>query len=274
MRTSLPTNDGSGARCGFVNLCKRKGYTSHDAVAIIKKLYGCKAGHTGTLDPQAEGVLPICVGRATKLAGFFSSDDKEYEAVVLLGITTDTGDITGNVLLQNERAVFGLDEICRAAVSFTGEYMQTPPMHSAIKINGKKLYELARKGITVEREKRPVKIDRLEVKDYSPEKRMFTILVACSKGTYVRSLCEDIGKKLGCGACMGALVRTRSGRFKIGDSVTPDGLRAASENGTLNNYLIPVETVLQYPRIVIGRDQIKRAQNGNPINHLQNGLPS
>jgi tRNA pseudouridine55 synthase len=174
-------------------------------------------GHTGTLDPQAEGVLPVCVGRATKLAGSLTAQDKSYLAELVLGITTDTGDTTGAVTSTSDVNV-SLPDIEKCVSSFVGGYMQVPPMYSAIKVNGKKLYELARAGKTIEREARFVEIYRIEIKEAGCSEAAncrIWLDIDCGKGTYIRSLCEDIGGKLGCGGTMGALTRTRSGAFAL-----------------------------------------------------------
>ncbi|MCL2204226.1 MAG: tRNA pseudouridine(55) synthase TruB [Defluviitaleaceae bacterium] len=247
---------------GIINVYKEKGYTSHDVVAILRKLAGAKAGHTGTLDPNAEGVLPICLGQATKLAGFFSGADKTYVAEVVPGVTTDTGDMTGTVLTQQNVCV-GADAFEKAVAGFVGEQLQTPPMYSAIKIGGKKLYELARKGETVERTPRRVLIEEIRV--LSRGEGSFFIEVSCSKGTYIRSLCADIGEALGCGAAMGALTRTRSGLFFLEKATKIAELKEAAQGGGLREYLIPVDAALPYPRAGVREAGLTMALNGNPL---------
>jgi len=247
---------------GVLNIYKEKGYTSHDVVALVRKKlneqYGkgmVKVGHTGTLDPEAQGVLPVCIGRATKLSDYLMTGEKSYRAQLILGITTDTGDHTGQVLKQTD-VNCSLSEIREAATSFVGGYMQTPPMYSAIKQQGKKLYELAREGKIVERKPRRVEIPRLDVFQESDE---IWLEVDCSKGTYIRSLCEDIGNKLGCGACMGELIRTKSGQFTLDNTI-----RIGED---MLNSIIPMEQVLPAPRVQVTDKGLKLALNGNTL-HL------
>ena len=202
---------------GIVIINKEKGYTSHDVCAKVRGiLRQKKVGHTGTLDPDATGVLPVCLGNATKLCDVLTDKTKEYVATLLLGTVTDTLDIGGVVLSQNPVLV-SEEEVREAVLSFLGKSMQIPPMYSALKQNGKKLYELARAGIEVERQPRPIEIFEIEILDINLPRVEIRIL--CSKGTYIRSLCDDIGKKLGCGACMENLVRTRVGSFLIENSI-------------------------------------------------------
>ena len=198
---------------GVINIYKEAGFTSHDVVAKLRGLVKQKKiGHTGTLDPAAEGVLPVCLGNATKLCDLITDWDKTYEAVLLLGRSTDTQDTTGETLL--ERPVEADEETVRTVIaSFEGDYDQVPPMYSALKVDGKKLYELARAGKEVERKARPVYISKLEILSVDlPRVRM---RVTCSKGTYIRTLCHDIGEKLGCGGCMEHLLRARVGHFPV-----------------------------------------------------------
>ena len=180
---------------GIVNVYKEKGFTSFDVVAKMRGIFKQKKiGHTGTLDPDAEGVLPVCLGRATKVCDLLTDKDKEYETVLLLGVVTDTQDLTGEALERKEVNA-SEKEVKSAILSFVGEYMQVPPMYSALKVNGQKLCDLARKGVTVERKARPVTIHGIEILSVDlPEVRM---RVHCSKGTYIRTLCQDIGEKLG-----------------------------------------------------------------------------
>ena len=254
---------------GVINVYKEKGYTSHDVVAITRRLAGTKkVGHTGTLDPDAMGVLPICIGRATKLADYLASANKTYIAEVILGVETDTGDISGEIIAEKPVA-FDENAITEAVNSFAfelcGEYMQIPPMYSAIKIGGRKLYELARKGETIERPPRPVIIHNIQVLSFSPDKNSFTIEVTCSKGTYIRSLATDIGKLLGCGATMGELERTQSGLFTKADAHKLDKIKKSTESGQLQELLMPVETLLPYPKIQISGHDLTLAKNGNPL---------
>ena len=204
---------------GVVNIKKEKGYTSHDVVAKLRGIVGQKKiGHTGTLDPDATGVLPVCLGKATKLCDMLTDKSKTYETVLLLGKTTDTQDISGEVLSERTFSHIDNDAALQCIGEFVGDYLQVPPMYSALKVNGKKLYELARQGIEVERKARPVVIHEINVLEMDlPRIRME---VHCSKGTYIRTLCNDIGEKLGCGACMEELIRTKVSRFELKDSIT------------------------------------------------------
>jgi len=254
---------------GIINVYKEKSYTSHDVVAIMRRIAGTKkVGHTGTLDPDATGVLPVCIGRATKLAEYLASEDKTYIAEVILGIETNTGDISGEIT-ATQMVKFDEDAIEQAVQSFhfneRGEYMQIPPMYSAIKIGGKKLYELARKGETIDRPARPVIIHDIKVLRFEPEKNAFTIEVKCSKGTYIRSLATDIGQMLGCGATMSELVRTKSGMFSIDSAIKLEELKQASEDEKLAKFILPVDELLPYPKIYISDEALKRALNGNPL---------
>ena len=249
---------------GFFNVYKEADYTSHDVVAIVRKLTRGKAGHTGTLDPQAEGVLPICLGRATKLADMITGQEKSYVAEVMLGVLTDTGDMTGQVSSQPP-VRFDKETIRKVVEGFCGEQLQVPPMYSALKIGGKKLYELARKGETVERNPRLVNISAIRVLDCCPEKNSFTIDVTCSKGTYIRSLCMDIGEALGTGAAMGALLRTRSGAFVLDSAVKIAQIREAAAEGSLAKMILPVEKVLPFPRAYVKPEGLAMARNGNPL---------
>lgn len=203
---------------GIINVYKEKGFTSFDVVAKMRGMFHQKKiGHTGTLDPDAEGVLPVCLGKATKVCDLLTDKDKEYKAVLLLGRETDTQDISGEVLNTSEVLV-SEDEVKEAILSFVGEYEQVPPMYSALKVNGQKLCDLARKGVTVERKARPVTIHKIEIVSVNlPEIEM---IVSCSKGTYIRTLCDDIGKKLGCYGCMKSLLRTKVDKFTLDKAYT------------------------------------------------------
>lgn len=250
---------------GVINIYKEKGFTSHDVVNIVRKTLGrVKTGHTGTLDPDAEGVLPICVGKATKLADYIAADIKEYKAEITLGITTTTEDISGDVI--EKRAVESSEEEVKSAInSFVGEYNQTPPMYSAIKVNGKKLYELAREGKEIERKTRLINIYKIRnIKALGNNKYEFYVL--CSKGTYIRTLCKDIGEKLGCGGCMSNLTRTRSGNFYIEDSIKINDFKDMVSQNKLNEILLPVEKVLSnYKTVNIDSKAEKFVLNGNKI---------
>lgn len=257
---------------GIINVYKEKGYTSHDVVAKMRGILRMKKiGHTGTLDPEAEGVLPVCVGKATKLCDFLTDRTKTYRAVLLLGRETDTQDITGNIL--SETFIEATEELeekaCEAVRSFAGPYMQIPPMYSALKVNGKKLYELARAGKEVERQPRLVEI--LDIQVEKAELPRIWILVSCSKGTYIRTLCHDIGKKLGCGGCMESLVRIRSGSFCLEDSLKLEEIEALRDRGELAAHVIPLEMPFQdFPCLIMKAEESgdKLVHNGNPFEEV------
>lgn len=250
---------------GIINVYKEKGYTSHDVVAKLRGILRMKKiGHTGTLDPDAEGVLPVCLGKATKLCDLLTDKTKTYQAVMLLGQETDTQDTTGAVLAQYP--VNATEEEVREAVeSFLGPYMQVPPMYSALKVNGKKLYELARAGKEVEREARPVEIFEIHVD--SIELPRVTMTVTCSKGTYIRTLCYDIGRKLGCGGCMEHLLRTRVDRFELADSLKLSQIEELRDRGEVENHVIAVDEVFAgLPAYTaVPGDGDKLVHNGNPL---------
>ena len=248
---------------GVLNVSKEKGYTSHDVVAKLRGItHQKKIGHTGTLDPDATGVLPVCLGKATKLCDMLTDKDKVYEAVLLLGISTDTQDISGTVLKEQETADLDESQVEEAILSFRGSYDQIPPMYSALKVNGKKLYELAREGKTVERKPRRVTISEIEI--LSMELPRARIRVECSKGTYIRTLCQDIGEKLG--GCMEELIRTRVERFRLEDARTLQEIQELSDQGRLQEILIPVDQMFsQYPGAVLKEKGAVLAYNGNPL---------
>ena len=207
---------------GILILNKPKNITSHDAVAKLRRLYQTRQiGHTGTLDPMATGVLCILIGRAVKASEYAMDHDKSYRAGLKLGIVTDTGDITGKILSETNE-IPSWEEVSAAVFQFRGEMRQVPPMYSAIKVGGEKLCNLARKGITVEREARPITVYDISCTPVCCEKGEYILDVSCSKGTYIRSLCEDIGRNLGCGGTMSSLVRTSAGGFSIEDSYTEE----------------------------------------------------
>lgn len=220
---------------GILNIYKEKGYTSHDVVAKLRGIVGQKKiGHTGTLDPDAEGVLPVCLGRATKLCDMLTDKNKTYETILLLGKTTDTQDISGEVLKTGDTAALTEEQVKNCICGYIGEYDQLPPMYSALKVNGKKLYELAREGKEVERKTRKVQILDIQIKEVKlPRVRME---VSCSKGTYIRTLCHDIGEELGCGGCMEQLLRTRVSCFNLKDSLKLDEVRAIANKKSLQKY--------------------------------------
>ncbi len=247
---------------GIINVYKPLGMTSHDVVYKLRKILGIKKiGHTGTLDPDASGVLPMCIGKGTKLAELLTGADKQYLAEMTLGAITDTQDASGEVLKSFEVNV-SEPEITDAVQFFVGEIEQIPPMYSAIKIDGKRLYELAREGKTVERKSRQVVIKSIEIKNIDLRKNTVTMLVDCTKGTYIRTLCEDIGKKLGCGGYMSALLRTRSGRYCIEKAYELDAIAEMAENDDFG-FLIPVENAMpEYQKIVLAESNAKKVRNG------------
>ena len=251
-------------RSGVINIYKEAGYTSHDVVAKLRGiLKQKKIGHTGTLDPQAQGVLPVCLGKGTKLCDLLADHDKEYEAVLRLGITTDTQDMEGNVLQESSVQV-SEEEVRTCILSFQGEQMQVPPMYSALKVNGKKLYELAREGKVVERKARSVTFHKIEV--LWMELPKVKIRVQCSKGTYIRTLCNDIGEKLGCGGCMEELLRTRVERFALEDAVKLDEVQKAMEEETVDSLILPVDRIFdQYPAAKTTTQGDLLVHNGNRL---------
>lgn len=249
---------------GIINVYKEKGYTSHDVVAKLRGIAGQKkVGHTGTLDPDATGVLPVCLGKATKVCDLLTDKDKVYEAVLLLGRETDTQDTTGETLREFPVEV-SEQETEDAILSFVGAYDQIPPMYSALKVNGKKLCDLARSGIEVERKARAVKIFEIEI--LQMELPRVTMRVHCSKGTYIRTLCHDIGQKLGCGGCMETLKRTKSGDFSIEEALTLEEIQAKKDAGNLQEILYPVDYVFSaLPKRVVEKKYSKILYNGNRI---------
>lgn len=253
---------------GIIIVNKEKGFTSHDVVAKLRGILRFKKiGHTGTLDPDATGVLPVCVGKATRVCDLLTDKDKTYVAVVKLGVTTDTQDMTGQLLASADVSVTE-DQLRVVLKEFTGEIDQIPPMYSAIKVNGKKLYELARQGKEIERKARRVTIHNLFLRETALQNDEFTIEVTCSKGTYIRSLCHDIGQRLGCGAAMQSLVRTRVGEFCLAEARTLSEIerlvRKSPSNG--EDLLMPVDSVFKkYARCDVSGKAMKFLQNGNLV---------
>ena len=247
---------------GILIVDKPMDWTSFDVVAKLRGI--CrqkKIGHTGTLDPEAVGVLPVCLGSGTKLCDMLTDKSKEYEAVLLLGQVTDTQDVTGTVLEEHEVTV-DEEQAVEAIRSFVGAYEQIPPMYSALKVNGKRLYELARAGKEVERKGRPVEIHSIEILSVSlPE---ITFRVACSKGTYIRTLCHDIGQKLGCGGTMKSLKRTRVGIFTIDGALKLSQLEELAAQGRLEENVIPVEAMFtELPALTVKDAFARLIENGN-----------
>ena len=247
---------------GIINVNNPLGITSHDVVYRLRKILGIKKiGHTGTLDPDAEGVLPMCIGRGTKLAEELTAKEKQYLAELTLGIVTDTQDISGEVL-ERQDVSLNEEKIKEAIMSFVGDIEQVPPMYSAVKVDGKKLYELAREGKTVELAPRPVTIFAIDIQSVDLRENKVTFLVDCSKGTYIRTLCHDIGKKLGCGGVMSALKRTRSGDFKIENAFTLEEVEEKAKNNDFS-FLIGIDVVLShYDKVVLADRNARRLCNG------------
>ena len=257
---------------GVIIVNKEKGFTSHDVVAKLRGiLKQKKIGHTGTLDPDATGVLPVCLGHATKLCDMLTDKDKTYETVMLLGSVTDTQDISGQILKTVDvddmlaKGELSDEKILQVIESFVGDYNQIPPMYSALKVNGKKLYELAREGIEIERKARPVKI--LAIENVRIDFPRVYMTVSCSKGTYIRTLCHDIGEKLMCGACMEELTRTKVSTFTLDESLTLDEISSLAETEeAVNKQLITVEEIFdKYPSISTMEKFDKMLYNGNSV---------
>lgn len=251
---------------GILNIYKEQGFTSHDVVAKLRGILGQKKiGHTGTLDPMAEGVLPVCLGNATKVCGLLTDKDKTYQTVLRLGVVTDTQDMTGKAI-GGSTPLVTREMATEAVFSFLGPYEQIPPMYSAIKINGKKLYEMAREGKVVERKPRRVFIHQIAIEDIDLLENRITMTVSCSKGTYIRTLCEDIGNKLKCGGCMESLLRIRVGSFFIKDSIRLDEVERLEKEGSLKNHILPVEQLFnKYQAVVTATDGDKLLFNGNRL---------
>ncbi len=251
---------------GILNVYKEAGWTSNDVVSKLKGIVGQrKIGHTGTLDPDAEGVLPVCLGKATKLCGSLTDERKTYEAVLLLGVTTDTQDASGTVLRRCEIEELPEEDRIRGTIAgFIGRQMQIPPMYSARKVGGQRLYDLARQGVTVEREARPVYFYEIAVHSIDLPRVRFS--VTCSRGTYIRTLCHDIGSRLGCGGCMEYLLRTQVGPFLLGEAVKIGRLQELRDAGRLAEAIVPIDRMYaSLPSCRTGADSDAAAHNGNEI---------
>jgi len=250
---------------GIFNIYKEKGFTSHDVVAIVRRtIHMKKVGHTGTLDPDAEGVLPVCVGKATKLSDVIMDGRKSYRAMLRLGITTTTEDASGEVL-ETKEVDFNEDRICEVVASFIGRLEQVPPMYSAVKVNGKKLYELAREGKEIERKSRTIEVYDIRIRQFLPPDRV-EIDVDCSKGTYIRTLCSDIGKALGCGGHMAELLRTRTGAFSLENAIKLEELKALAEQEKVEEALLTMEEALKdFPVVKVSEKSAKFLYNGGKI---------
>ncbi|NLJ32146.1 MAG: tRNA pseudouridine(55) synthase TruB [Clostridiales bacterium] len=251
---------------GVLVIDKPRDFTSFDVVAVMRRLCGRKkVGHTGTLDPMATGVLPLLLGRATRAASLLEDTDKEYEAGFRFGLSTDTQDITGTVLAQSEAPV-SRERLLAALPAFRGRILQLPPMYSAVRKNGVRLYELARQGICVEREPRPVTIETLELLRYSEPERSGALRVRCSKGTYIRTLCADLGEALGAFGVMTGLRRTAACGFSLADAVSLEQARSLAEQGKLAERVRPVETLFaSRPAVTVTAAQTVRFCNGGAL---------
>lgn len=249
---------------GILLIDKPQDWTSSDVVAKLRGiLHERRIGHSGTLDPLATGLLVVFVGRATRAVEFAEADSKEYIAGLRLGISTDTQDITGNVLSECECNI-SKAELEGVLPCFMGDIEQIPPMYSAIKVGGKKLYEIARKGESIERKARKINISKLDILSDDGD---FVLDVACSKGTYIRTLCNDIGEKLGCGGCMSSLRRVKAGAFSIENAHTLTEIQSAADNGTVDEFILPVDTLfLDYPEISVSEALEKKLRCGNIVN--------
>ncbi len=258
---------------GIICIDKPQDFTSFDVCAKLRGILKMKRiGHGGTLDPMATGVLPIFLGTATKACDMMPNDIKAYSAEFKLGITTDTLDITGAVLSQTTPDV-SCEELKNAVYSFLGEIEQTPPMYSAVSVNGTKLYKLARQGITVERPKRKITIISIDLSDFDEKNFIAKIDVKCSKGTYIRTLIDDIGTKLGCGAAMTALKRTQSCNFTLDDCLDFDKVKELFENGELESKLLSVEKLFaDCEKIILSKDNTKAYKNGRKLPIITLGI--
>lgn len=262
---------------GIINVYKERGFTSFDVVAKLRGiLHEKKIGHTGTLDPDATGVLPVCVGNATKVCALLTDKDKVYEAVLHLGLTTDTLDASGTVVKDCSAAAAALteEEVREAILQFVGTYDQIPPMYSALKVNGKKLCDLARSGIEVERKARKVTIFSIDI--LKMELPLVTMRVHCSKGTYIRSLCADIGEQLGVGGRMDSLVRTRVSAFTLENSHTLAEIEDYRDRGALEEIMMPVDAVFErMPKRQVKPEAARLLMNGNRLTEqdFEAGVP-
>ncbi len=251
---------------GVIILDKPQDFTSFDVVAVMRRICGQKKiGHTGTLDPMATGVLPLLLGKATRAAPLLEDTDKEYEAGFRLGCSTDTQDSTGKVLAESDVPVTR-EQLEAVLPAFRGEILQLPPMYSAVQVNGQRLYTLARQGIEVERQARPVTIYRLELNDYNEQTRSGRLTVCCSKGTYIRTICADLGERLGAYGVMTSLRRTAAAGFRLSDAVTLEQARALSEQGELERHVLPVEYLFRSrPALKVSPAQAQRFRNGGGL---------
>ncbi|MBQ3119098.1 MAG: tRNA pseudouridine(55) synthase TruB [Clostridia bacterium] len=256
---------------GILNVYKPKGMTSHNVVSFVRRQLNIKrVGHTGTLDPQAVGVLPVLIGNATRLSDLIMADEKKYTARVVLGITTDTEDTTGEVIERKEVSVTE-EQLKETVKKFVGDIEQVPPMYSAIKVDGQKLYQLARKGVEIERAPRKIKIYSIDIYDF--DGTSFMMDVHCGKGTYIRSLCRDIGESLSCGAAMDTLERTMSGVFTLDAAHTFDEIEQAVKEGKIEDIILAPDSVLgDYERIDVAEENASKIKNGIRLRPEQLGI--
>jgi len=254
---------------GILNINKEVGMTSHDVVGRVRRLLKQKrVGHAGTLDPAAGGVLPICIGQGTRVAEYLSESGKAYQAEIVFGIVTDTYDAEGAIIRQSDTTGLTLEMIEQALPAFLGPQMQVPPRYSAIKIQGQAAYKRARAGEEITLEPRPIEIYSLHVIAWHEQPPRLTLAIECSKGTYIRSLAHDLGERLGYGAHLAALLRTRSGPFTLEGSITLEQLAAASEQGTVSDYLFPIDYALQHlPSLHLDAATVEGVLHGNPFHH-------
>lgn len=253
---------------GLLNIYKPQKMTSHDVVNILRKITKTKQiGHTGTLDPFAEGVLPICIGKATRLIEYLD-DEKEYLAQVSFGKSTDTYDLEGQVIEEKKSELTEL-QVIEGLKSFEGEILQTPPIYSAIKVKGKKLYEYARKGEEVKIEPRRVTIEKIELKNFDEANQIAEVLIKCSKGTYIRSIAHDLGQNLNVGAHLSKLVRTQAGKFYVTESIKLEDIKSLQDAEA--NLLNPID-LISLPKVELNEEDSKKASMGQPIDN-RNDLP-
>jgi tRNA pseudouridine55 synthase len=262
---------------GVLPVLKPEKFTSHDVVAKARRILGIKRiGHTGTLDPAVTGVLPLCIGRATRMVEYIQELPKEYEADLLIGLSTDTEDLTGAVIEEIEHVHLTEEDVKRVLLSFIGEIEQTPPMYSAVKIDGKRLYELAREGKKIERKSRKVIIHEIEILDMELKVKhpVVRFRVKCSKGTYIRTLCVDIGKALGFPAVMKQLIRTSTGNITIDQCLSFEQIERYQAEGTLENYMIPMDVAISHiPAITLSALQAEQALQGKQMKFQPASLP-
>lgn len=248
---------------GVLCVNKPQGFTSFDVIAKLRGILKMKRlGHGGTLDPMATGVLPVFVGTATKACDIMPDNTKSYRAGFRFGETSDTQDVTGTILIRSEKPV-SREEVEGVLPQFLGKIRQLPPMYSAVQVNGKRLYDLARQGIEVEREPREIEVSSLVIREYDEISREGVIEIGCGKGTYIRTIINDIGEKLGCGGIMTSLVRTSSGGFTLADCYSFEEIQTAADNGTVSELILPIERVFSsLPKLRLGEEQTRMYRNG------------